>query len=244
MIELITINAWGGRVKEFDDFIDRQSKTTDIFCMQEVFHHGKTSWGRQAVSRMDLFERIQEILPMFDGFFHHHQDDQEGLAMFTRRGLGLKTVDSEFVFRWKGGLVSNDPKTMPRVVQFAEFRSDTRDFGVVNFHGLWNGQGKFDSVDRIDQSKKLRSVLNSIKYGKVLAGDFNLRPDTESIKILERGMVNLVTENGVTNTRSSFYQKSERFADYILVSEGLSVKKFEVRADEVSDHLPLLVQFE
>lgn len=54
-------------------------------------------------------------------------------------------------------------------------------------------------------------------------------------------MRNLIREYGITSTRTSFYQKPEKHADYVFVSEGISVKAFTVLPDEVSDHAPLLL---
>jgi endonuclease/exonuclease/phosphatase family metal-dependent hydrolase len=56
-------------------------------------------------------------------------------------------------------------------------------------------------------------------------------------------MTNLVTKFGVTSTRSSHYLKEEKFADYILVSPHVEVNDFQVLQEEVSDHLPLLLEF-
>jgi endonuclease/exonuclease/phosphatase family metal-dependent hydrolase len=78
---------------------------------------------------------------------------------------------------------------------------------------------------------------------KILCGDFNLLPDTDSLAILEQGMRNLVKEYRVTSTRSQFYEKPDRFADYILVSPEVIVEDFQVLDEAVSDHLPLLLEF-
>jgi endonuclease/exonuclease/phosphatase family metal-dependent hydrolase len=60
----------------------------------------------------------------------------------------------------------------------------------------------------------------------------------------ELGMRNLITEYGVTSTRTSLYTKTEeRFADYIFVSKDIEVKDFKVLPDVVSDHAALLLEF-
>ena len=72
---------------------------------------------------------------------------------------------------------------------------------------------------------------------------FNLKPDTESIQIIENGMNNLITQYDITSTRSNWYTKEERFADYIFTSPEIIIKTFEVLPDVVSDHLPLFLEF-
>jgi endonuclease/exonuclease/phosphatase family metal-dependent hydrolase len=79
----------------------------------------------------------------------------------------------------------------------------------------------------------------------VLCGDFNLLPDAGSMRIFgAAGLRNLVLEFGVTSTRTSLYPGLERFADYVLVSDGIGVRDFRVLLDEVSDHAPLLLEFD
>ncbi len=57
-------------------------------------------------------------------------------------------------------------------------------------------------------------------------------------------MRNLVKEFGITSTRSSYYAKPERFADYTLASNDIKVNEFKILPDEVSDHLAMYLNFE
>ncbi len=91
--------------------------------------------------------------------------------------------------------------------------------------------------------KKVKEIFTSFKGPKILCGDFNLRPDTESIKMLESDMKNLIIEYGVTSTRSNLHTRLEKFADYIMASDDVRVNNFEVINKHVSDHLPLLLEF-
>ena len=71
-------------------------------------------------------------------------------------------------------------------------------------------------------------------------GDFNLLPETQSIKKLESiGLRNLIKEYGVTSTRTAHYTKLEKYADYMFVSRDIEVADFKVLPDAVSDHSPL-----
>jgi len=115
---------------------------------------------------------------------------------------------------------------------------------ICNFHGHWKPHtNKEDLPERIEQSKKIVEFLKPEKSKKILCGDFNLAPHTQSIRILEDGMRNLVKEYGITSTRSHYYTKDGKFADYILVSPEVEVKDFKVLPDVVSDHLPLYLEF-
>nr|WP_245278862.1 endonuclease/exonuclease/phosphatase family protein [Rhizobium leguminosarum] len=77
----------------------------------------------------------------------------------------------------------------------------------------------------------------------VVCGDFNVLPDSSTFTILARlGLSDLVTGYGLVDTRTSYYLKQGRFADYMLVTPEVKVAKFEVVvAPEVSDHRALLL---
>jgi endonuclease/exonuclease/phosphatase family metal-dependent hydrolase len=115
---------------------------------------------------------------------------------------------------------------------------------VVNLHGLWNGKGKTDCPERIEQSQKVKAFLETVSGAKILCGDFNLLPHTQSLALLEQDMRNLVKAYRITSTRSQFYERPDRFADYVLTSPEVQVKHFCVLDENVSDHLPLLLTFE
>ncbi|OGL67290.1 hypothetical protein A2856_01205 [Candidatus Uhrbacteria bacterium RIFCSPHIGHO2_01_FULL_63_20] len=86
---------------------------------------------------------------------------------------------------------------------------------VVNFHGLWNGLGKDDSPDRLEQSRKIVETIKKIDGEIILCGDFNLNPNTESMAIVEAaGLRNLVKEYGITSTRTSLYAKPGRITSW------------------------------
>ena len=87
--------------------------------------------------------------------------------------------------------------------------------------------------------------MKTLSNPYVMCGDFNLLPNTQSIKKLEDfGLRNLIKENNITSTRTSFYTKTEKFADYALLSDEIDIKDFKVLPDEVSDHSPLYLEFE
>lgn len=115
---------------------------------------------------------------------------------------------------------------------------------MVNVHGLWNGNGKTDTPDRLVQSDNIIKFIKNLDNPFVLCGDFNLLPDTESLKKFEEfGLRNLVREYNIRSTRTKFYDKEHKFADYIFVSKDIKVVDFKVMSDEVSDHSPLILDF-
>lgn len=245
-MKLITLNTWGGPILQpLLDFVSTKGKETDIFCLQEVYHEADATSYDHPEDCYELFNELKKILPSHEGYFHAYHKDDYGLGMFASKRLNLISIDNHFVHKHKGFIPEGRLGHHARNIQIAKIESSGKKYNVVNFHGLWNGQGKTDTEERINQSKKIIEALEKLEGEIVFCGDFNLLPDTQSIKMFEDfGLRNLIKEYGVTDTRTNLYDKSVRFADYIFVSSGIEVKDFKVLPDVVSDHAPLYLEFE
>lgn len=249
-MKLVTLNLWGGRVglSETVDFF-KKHRDVDIFCLQEMWQVKDASTVDEReehanVAVSDLLSQIRSVLPDHQFFFRPNYRDYFGLAVFVRKHFEVKTEGELFVFKELG---HEDPELIgkhARNIQYITINANGKALTVINFHGLWNGQGKTDSEDRILQSQKIAQFIAELKNPYILAGDFNLRPDTKSLKILkDMGTRNLIEDFRITSTRSSFYQKPEKFADYVLTSQEIEVLDFKVLPDEISDHLALYLAF-
>lgn len=244
-IRLISLNTWGGQLREeLRAFIERERDNTDIFCFQEIFDNAINYRKVLGDVDIDTYKTLQALLPQHKSYYAPSQDQDEGLAIFVKPWIEPKEVGSIFVHRHLNSMVGDDGTTIGRNIQFLQFIQDEKEYTVINFHGLWNGGGKGDSPDRLTQSRNVRKIIDGLTSRRnILIGDFNLEPQTESVKILEEGMRNLIKESGATSTRTKYYQKPVKFADYAIVTNEIEVIKFEVMADEVSDHSPLLLEF-
>lgn len=248
-MKLITLNTWGGEVGEKLLNFFKQYADAEVFLLQEVFHHATevTAWKPEA--KRELFDEIAEILPDHTGYFAPTQSNEWGLAAFIKDSLRVSEEGDVFVHRWRDAMEgTRDEKaiqTLGRNLQFLHLFSREHNFAVLNFHGLWDGKGKSDNHDRLEQSKNIIDFAQLLSKDFILAGDFNLLPDTQSLSLFEEQLKvrNLVTEYAITSTRTSFYTKPEKFADYIFASSGIEVKDFKVLPEEVSDHAALLVEF-
>lgn len=187
------------------------------------------------------FTDLRELLPQHQGFFRPALLGAYGLAIFIKKELDLEEEGEKFVHVSGSELISDGHHS--RNLQWIKFNFGNKLFTVINVHGLWNGKGKDDTKERINQSRVIKDFLNSTNTPKILCGDFNLNPDTESIKILEENMKNLVKDYSIPSTRTSFYTKPLKFADYVFISPDVKVKDFKVLPDEVSDHSALFLEF-
>jgi endonuclease/exonuclease/phosphatase family metal-dependent hydrolase len=165
--------------------------------------------------------------------------------MLIRKEYSVSIEADLFVYKQKGYVSEEDAGNHARNIQYATIKTTNGPITIINFHGLWNGKGKTDTNDRIQQSKNILEFTKKLTGEYILCGDFNLLPDTESIKLFESaGLRNLIKEHNISSTRTSFYTKPEKHADYAFVTNGIEVTDFKVLPDEVSDHAPLLIEIE
>lgn len=88
--------------------------------------------------------------------------------------------------------------------------------------------------------------MNALEGPKILMGDFNLDPHTQSYAIIkDAGFECMVERYGISDTRTPLYEKTySRFADYALVTPDVRVRDFRVLPDVVSDHAALFLEIE
>ena len=242
-MKLISLNTWCGKIYEpLKKFIKDSANETDIFCFQEI-RNGKylDRWVAEDEIE-DLFEKIENILPNFKGYYTE-MTPGIGLTTFIKNTLEVEKFDSYTILfsdELENIIKFNNQKAKPRVIQVITLKNK---LSILNFHGIYGGFKK-DTEERELQTKRLKEVLNGLGEPKILVGDFNLNPDTNAIAELEKLMRNLIKENNIKATRSDLYEEKEimPFADYAFVSKDIDVKDFRVLQDEVSDHLPLLLE--
>lgn len=255
-MKLISLNTWGGRAGKAElirFFADRKDEV-DLFCLQEVWaapypHLEGVDAGGVTLNHDDILvygkKEIADTLPHHTPYFHPHHLENYGLMTLVRNSIDVRESGEVFVHKWKDFVPEGDIGLHARNIQYVSFMQNGKTITVVNFHGLWNGRGKTDSDDRIAQSQKIIDFLRTCSGEVILCGDFNLLPDTRSIKMFEDFRLrNLITEYKISSTRTSHYTKPEKFADYVFVSKGLRINDFKVLLDEVSDHAPLFIDVE
>lgn len=255
-MRLITLNCWGGRrMKALLDFFARRGPQADVFCLQEVFDGDQAKIDARHPTmhglRGDLFIGIAAALPDFQGFFARWEDrDRMSTAVFVRRSIPVLAAREYLVYEPEKPVHEGDKVYSPRKLQTVTLADGDRALLVANLHGLWINGPKDDTVDRIRQSRLVSAALEAHAGPKVLCGDFNLLPDTASVRMLEveARLRNLVLEYGVPSTRTPLYRSYDdpnepNFADYVMPSRDLAVKRFEVLPDVVSDHAPLYAEF-
>ncbi|MBI2039979.1 endonuclease/exonuclease/phosphatase family protein [Candidatus Microgenomates bacterium] len=260
-MKLISLNTYGGKYfKPLINFIRQFESDIDIFCFQEVF--STTSNFKQFPEyRANLLEEISKILPEFNYFFNPVMEEldtyanpvdfdlKHGLAIFVKKDILLKNYQTFFLYKDSVvKIIKKDFSDIPVNIQLLSFIKKDTEFIVCNFHGTAYPGSKLDTSQRIEQSQKIMDLLKEKVGAKIVVGDFNLMPNTQSVNILEKDLINLIKEYNIDKTRSRlspFYGKSDfqKFADYTFVTNDVNVEKFEVPEVEISDHLPMILEF-
>lgn len=230
------------------EFVREVQKDTDIFCFQELFFGNKP--GKDVGgARANIAKELENLLPEFsiytqlapEGslFLWEKTLSPIGQAIFFKKKLSV--ID-------KGGFYTHSPVVNHSgMFQYVKIKSGANQFVIGNLHGLWSSDGKRDIPSRIKQSEMIMNFYDNQTGKKIICGDFNLQPETESIAIFNKDLKNLIKDFGITSTRNSFYKDAEKYkdfvADYVFVSQDVRVINFKVINNSISDHLPVVVEF-
>lgn len=246
-LSIMSLNIWGGKqLVELSEYLSK-NQDIDIFCFQEIFSKTlqkdsikKGILKLESRDSVDILEKIQSLLPNHTYHFEEIIPESYGMAIFVKNNISVSGHGKQNIYQ-NTAYNGHDP-SHSRCLQWLSMTKNGSEFCVFNIHGLWNGKGKGDSPERILQSQEIVEFSQKFNAPVIIAGDLNIMPETESIKILEKNNINLIKKFNITSTRSKFYKKSERFADYIFIPHNTQVHNFEVVDKSVSDHLPLVAK--
>lgn len=259
VIRMMSLNMWGG--KEVDALLaylehEVSHENCQLLALQECTHSpdGASFVHEELGFVSNLSSCISSLFPRFRWHFTCMGDLPESPR--GRISFGLLTGVHESLgpveFLPTFPIVSMELNFPPPVLIHHPLQCThllDHSLIVANFHGVASPGDKLDTPLRLCQSDLIKASLDRYSDGTavILVGDFNLCPETESIKRLGLGMENLVLKYGIRTTRSTinpYYgsPQEQRFADYCFV-RGCTVRAFLVPEDvRVSDHLPLIVE--
>ena len=160
-----------------------------------------------------------------------------------------------FINNQRNSFVPPDYTTMPHNLSYVQLNIGERLLTICNVYGASWPTNKLDSADRLLQSQKILDFVLAQPGEKIIAGDFNLLPNTRSIMMFEEnGFRNLIKDFNISTTRGSTIKKLkpelglgehgwQEFADYTFISSGIKPIQFTVPDLPISDHLPMILEF-
>lgn len=156
--------------------------------------------------------------------------------VFVKKYTETKVIDWE---KW--------PNSQSKAVQIVDLQlPNSKKLRVLNYHGIWTKE-KVGNDETLKACRKILAFAREVNYPAIIAGDFNLFPDTPSMEIFYNDFISLVDEYNISTTRPKSNELSHlkrNVVDYILVSKDVKINTFEVLDSDISDHLPLLLDFE
>jgi hypothetical protein len=224
-MRIIFLNTFHGKVRDgISQFLKDQSLLTDIFCFQEFFE--------------DMDKLYASILPNFQPISVSKEINLDSYRQTTLINKGLKIKEWSVFF-------PKDPNKGLGI--FTRIEREGQNINIVNLHGQPKPGDKLDNPERLAQSQQILDHINKLTGLKIIGGDFNLFPETQSINLFEKaGFRNLIKDYSIHTTRNRlawepYPDNPQLFSDYVFVSPEIRVKEFTVPDIEISDHLPMIL---
>jgi len=245
------------------EFLTQQNP--DILCLQEVVHALEPSVFKEYVTKQPIDQHMTHmpysfygptyVLRSFDKKSFHGKDSTEfdlgGLVeMGNHVRSKYKIVKGTNIFVENYYTYITDfsgwPEEDYRSFLVIDLDVDGKPLTILNYHGIWT-RNKLGSEKTTKACQKIYEWALQAKGEVIICGDFNLFPDTPSMKIFENSFTSLVDVYNIKKTRPDSNELSglsRNVVDYIWVSKGINVKDFQVLDADVSDHLPLVLEFD
>ena len=261
-MKLLNINI-GIRIdnaKEISKLIVDQN--ADFVAMQEVVHHLDESVFEEYRSKRTIEEGVKHLYPyrFFGPLWTANEVRkngkvtrnfggrvEQGNEVLSKHPITLEA--NEFFYKtygYKNDWTDWEKEDHARALLISEHAVGDKHLRILNIHGIWTADKKGDVRTIKECEFVLKKALES-HLPTIVTGDFNLLPNTESIATLNSKLINLTEVYKITSTRPDFKDHLEagsNVVDYIFVNDKVRVTDYKVIESNVSDHLPLVLEFE
>lgn len=249
-IKILTLNIWGGEFLErVVDFIRKESP--DVTLLQEVY----SGTGNLDSKYQSLYVLQAKLHYAYYAFEPSLIDVRSignilwGNAILSR--FPIRNQRSIF-FDIPFGEVSLEKTYLQNRTQFipmnilgTNIKISNKDISTYSVHGIWGFDGE-DNQRRLKMSKIIVDEIKD-KENVILAGDFNVQPNTKTVGNIEKHLQN-VFKNDLVSTfnmkHKSFPTYAATVVDMIFVSKHFNVISHNMPDVDVSDHMPLVCELE
>lgn len=226
-MKIVFLNVWGEDMRdELVPYLAEQAQDTDIFCLQEA--------------NEEMRARCVGVLTGYDEFSDYKyiaKDDSFPQSIYIKKSINVISSGTLFADDLTVGLAT-----------YLELELDGIRAFICNVHGRAKPHEKLDTVDRLRFSSGIIDFFKDKDGAVVIGGDFNLEPATDSVRMFRlAGYTDLIDEHDIKTTRNHFaldlYPGRELYySDYVFVNDKVQLENFSVVDNEVSDHLPLILE--
>lgn len=241
-MKLLQLNVWGGRLEHLvGDLIEEQKP--DIVCLQEAISFNGPGTG--------LFITIEKIKEQYDlpflafepviSFRYMNGEARFGNCILSK--YPIKETRTVFThLEHKADFIWGEDNGNIRNFIHAVIEKDSIPFHVLTHHGYWIPDHKNGTEETIQQMNLIADYIGELEGPTILTGDFNLSPDSASLKRLNAELSNLCIKHKLTTTRTPLTRKTE-VCDYIFVNNQIHVSTFCAEEKIASDHQALVMEF-
>lgn len=248
-LKLVTVNIYHGNLlDEVCAFIEQENP--DIVTMQEVYDGKNTAFPKQFRSWEELKRRL-----VFVG-----QDYEAALIDNRKEGKfpSGNAILSHFPITARHSVFFNEPfrddyvddiknnPVQPHVLQHVVLETSIGEINVFNLHGTWDLDGDNFSEKRRQMSEAILKATKG-KSNVILAGDTNAKPTNQAMRNLEPQLVSVFG----TELKSTFNMSRKdnpgyatAAVDMVFVSPDVKILSKKCPDVDISDHLPLIIEFE
>ena len=249
-IRFVTLNIWeGGRL--FDNvvrFIKRENP--DILALQEVYD-GKTSKFEKRFRTFEIFKKeLGFSNSVFTPAFLDTQsigDIEQGNAIFSKFPILIqKAIFFDKSYSKLNGENPENFELFPPILLYVTIALRNIKLDIFNIHGIWGLDGK-DNERRLKMSTAIIDHIKN-KSNIILAGDFNVKPNTKTIQNIEKHLKNVF--KGELKTTFNIKRKkivsgyATAVVDMVFVSRHINIVEHYSPQVDISDHLPLVCELE
>lgn len=239
-MKVIQLNTWSCHLAPaIAQLFEREQP--DIVCLQEVV---------SAESTHKLLGSIQEVLQEYPFAYSYYSPlvQFRFMAGMAQRGnmiLSKYPIRSSSEF-WTAGEFQADftqdiAYNAARNVTHCQVETPDGLVHMLTTHGYHVAAHKLGNEETLKACRQIANYIRTLSEPVILTGDFNLAAESESMRIFDGQLKNLIREYDVRTTRNHLTAKTEA-CDFIL-TRGIEETTFVALDDVVSDHKALVADF-
>ena len=251
-MKLIQINAWMGKLSPtLLRFLHKENP--DFICVQEIFNsENDVPYPNRQINLGP------EIRDLFDIPYHTYfsprisidiagEERFFGNMIFSR--LPFESTENFITFGEPSFNVSHKSPASNSAVglQIVKIKIDDQIMVLANHHGYWVGgeNGQLGDQESIKSLERAAEVLKKFSGSPLIfAGDLNVVNESPAMRPFDNFLTSLTVTYDIKNTLSGLKYDKPVACDHIMVNDKIAVKNFEVRNIIVSDHFPLIMEFD
>ncbi|MCA9318025.1 endonuclease/exonuclease/phosphatase family protein [Candidatus Saccharibacteria bacterium] len=242
-MKLMTLNVWQGRLERvLLKHLEQQN--FDFACMQEAVDYGGKTGGI-----ISSYSTIGKSLRLDHQFFSPLNATKFGKNEISFGNViysKLPFTLSENTFTrgsYKADFDFDEDDYNIRALQHVALGVEGKKLHILNHHGHHIDAHKLGDDETLRQTSMIIDYIKKLDGAVILCGDFNLSPESESIKQFDSVLKNLSVDYSLETTRSLLTYKNE-VCDYIFVNDEVDIQDFSMDQTIISDHNALILDFE